>query len=157
MLGGGFRAVQLGGQQFVQSVPEELDRDANVVLEAAQVRLWNCSSAKIMRAVRSAAGCRVTRAMLDQSTAFCPFCRSICMACSTDGPRALELTQERGHASAAELEQKLRWPDTRVQAALQKLLAQGLGMIDDPPGGTARLYWFPCLDRPAGGGASAAS
>jgi len=37
VLGGGFRAVEVGGQTFVQSVPKELDRDANIVIQAAQV------------------------------------------------------------------------------------------------------------------------
>ena len=37
VLGGGFQLVTLGGLQYVQSVPQELNRDGNVVLVAAQV------------------------------------------------------------------------------------------------------------------------
>lgn len=37
MLGGGFRVVALGDRQYVASVPKELDRDSNTVMQAAQV------------------------------------------------------------------------------------------------------------------------
>lgn len=37
MLGGGFRVVELGDRQYVASVPKELDRDSNTVMQAAQV------------------------------------------------------------------------------------------------------------------------
>ena len=44
VLGGGFRVVELGERMYVASVPKELDRDSNTVMQAAQVGLhWPAS------------------------------------------------------------------------------------------------------------------
>ena len=40
----------------------------------------------------------------------------------------------------------LGWLPARVDGALDAMLQQSLAMIDDQgPGGSERLYWFPCL------------
>lgn len=63
-----------------------------------------------------------------------------------DANAVMHTAQDQGFASEADLADRLSWPQTRTAAALQKLLSQGLAMVDDPPSGS-RLYWFPALDR----------
>lgn len=62
-----------------------------------------------------------------------------------DGAKILNAAQGSGYGSVAQLEAHLAWPSSRIEDAIQKLIDQGLAMIDDPPNGP-RLYWFPCLE-----------
>lgn len=143
VLGGGFRVVQVGERQYVASVPKELDRDSNTVMQAAQA----CSCSFDPSACNESLNCApVGSTMLLHHVMGCASHSSLDWT-------ALNSLQDRGFAAEAELAARLSWPDTRITAALQKLLAQGLAMVDDPPMGT-RLYWFPALDRqPAPAGA----
>lgn len=53
--------------------------------------------------------------------------------------------QAEGFVSRSGLTAATRWADVRTSAALDLMLQQGLAMIDDPPAGGERLFWFPCL------------
>ena len=78
--------------------------------------------------------------------------RSVPGALSSDGSAVLELAGGRGWATASQLEQGLGWPPARAAAALGGLLAEGVALADDPPGGGERRHWFPCLGLVSAGG-----
>lgn len=72
--------------------------------------------------------------------------RSVPGALSSDGSAALELAGGRGWVTQAALEEGLGWGAPRAAAALAALLAEGVALVDDPPGGGEdRRFWFPCL------------
>jgi len=71
--------------------------------------------------------------------------RSVPGELNTDKSILLELAQSNGCVSHQQIEQSLKWGQTRRDETLQAMLKEELAMIDDQGPYKQRLYWFPCL------------
>lgn len=79
------------------------------------------------------------------------FLRSIPAELSTDGNILLEFAFKMGGCySKTDIARNLGWKMERASDALTQLARGGLVLIDDPPGGGERIYWFPSVPVSAG-------
>lgn len=79
-----------------------------------------------------------------------PFVRSVPAEVSTDGNALIDLARKSGgYFTRADIKANLGWVEERVADALTSLAKDGLILVDDPPGGQARLYWCPAVGMEA--------
>lgn len=75
---------------------------------------------------------------------------------SNDHTDLLRLAQGTGYVSVAQAMRDAKWTEERTTRALEKMLSEGMAMIDDQDPSGQRLYWFPGLVTTAGAAAAAA-
>lgn len=85
--------------------------------------------------------------------------RSVPLELSDDGRVVLEFANSDGWTTARRISEGLGWDPERASAALERLLADGIGLADDQfveegkgrergeKEETKRAFWFPCLGK----------
>jgi hypothetical protein len=63
---------------------------------------------------------------------------------SADHTTAITIAEDHAYVTPSMLRKELAWDDTRIDAVLSRLLAEGMAWVDDQFG-AERAYWFPAF------------